>query len=90
MLFADAVQGLLGPSALQVLNSDEAVRRVATALSIEAKDLIKTKDEIAQEQANAQQAALVERLGPNVIQARAAQQQQQSTQQPQEANGAPQ
>lgn len=90
MLFAEAVQGLLGPSALQVLNSDEAVRRVATALSIESKDLIKTKDEIAQEQANAQQTALVERLGPNVIQARAAQQQQQSTQQPQEANSAPQ
>lgn len=90
MLFAEAVQGLLGPNGLQVINSDEAVRRIATSLSIESKDLIKTKDQLKQEQDAARQAAMVEKLGPNVIQARATQAQQQQQQQPQEASSAPQ
>jgi hypothetical protein len=84
LTFSRAAQELLGPQALQRINGGEAMRRVATALGVDAEGLVLTDDQVNQASAQAQEQAMVERLGPEVIRARMQQPQ------PQEANSAPQ
>lgn len=71
----------MGPAGIQTLKLNNVQRRRAAALGLDAKDLVKSEEELAQEQAQAQQAALIEKAAPNVVNAVAgAAQAQQGTQ----------
>lgn len=83
LTFSRAAQELLGPNALSRINAGEAMRRVATALGVDAEGLVMTDDQVAEMEGAAREQAMVEKLGPEVIRAR-------SQPQPQEANSAPQ
>lgn len=83
LTFSRAAQELLGPQALGRINGGEAMRRVATALGVDAEGLVLTDDQVSQAAQAEREQALAERLGPEVIRARASQQPQQ------EANSAP-
>jgi hypothetical protein len=86
LTFSRAAQELLGPAILRRINDGEVLRRVATATGVDPSGLIRTDEEVAEADAAAQQQALMEKMGPEVIRARA----QQSQPQPQEAPSAPQ
>lgn len=61
------IQGIaaMGPEVLaQYMNMDDYISRRGTALGIDMKGLIKTKDEIAQAQQAAQMRSLIDKLGP--------------------------
>lgn len=75
---------VVGPDAVAAyVNIDEYFKRRATSLGIKTAGLIKTQEEIAQEQQQAQMAAMAEKLGPAGIKAASdqslAQQQEQPT-----------
>jgi hypothetical protein len=60
----------LGPEIVaQYMNPDEIMRRGAVALSIDTKGLIKTPDQIAAAQQQAQMAQMVQQLGPQAVSA---------------------
>lgn len=61
------IGGLPNEQAGAVVNWDEYMRRRAVALSVDTKGLIKTPEQIAQEQQAAQMAAMVAQLGPNAV-----------------------
>lgn len=82
LTFSRAAQELLGPNALRRINDGEVLRRVATATGIDPSGLIRTDDEVAQADAAAQQQALMEKMGPEVIRARSQQQQPQQQEAP--------
>lgn len=66
----------------QVLDFDELARRVLASWQVDAKGLIKSKEQIAQEQAQQMQMNMVQGLGPDAIQAGARIMQQQMQQPP--------
>lgn len=55
------------PEALAALNAGDFVKRFGTSLGIDMKGLVKSPEEMAAAQQQAQQMALVEKLGPNAI-----------------------
>jgi len=66
-LVSDIVE-LGGPEALKTyVNFDDLLKRLATSRGVRVDGLIKTPDQVAQEQRSAQQAALIQQLGPNAI-----------------------
>jgi len=66
-LVADVVD-LGGPQALQTyMNFDNLLTRLTTARGVTPDGLIKTPQEVAQAQEQSQMQAMIERLGPNVI-----------------------
>ena len=66
--FLQTVTSALTPAiAMQYLKPSEAIKRLATADGIETKGLVKTDDEIAQEQQQAQMQALISQLGPDAM-----------------------
>ena len=69
MFVAGAAQ-TVGPQALQTyLNIDAYFKRRAASLGISIEGLIKTEEQIQEEQQQAQQMALAQQLGPNAINA---------------------
>lgn len=56
--FGQALAQALGPAAMQYINPQEYISRMATAMMIDPAGLVKTADDIAQEQAQAQQMAM--------------------------------
>lgn len=58
---------LSGGAAAQYIHWDDYYMRRAAALGVDAAGLIKTKEEIVAEQQAAQQAAMMEKLGPNAV-----------------------
>jgi hypothetical protein len=67
--FVAGIAQALGPQALQMINATEYLNRRAAALGIDAEGLIRDPEEMAQEQQQAQQMAMMEKLGPAGIQA---------------------
>ena len=62
------VVDLGGPDALKTyMNFDNLLTRLSTARGVTPEGLIKDKEQVAQEQQQAQQMALMQNLGPNVI-----------------------
>lgn len=55
------------PEALAALNVSDFVKRFGTSLGIDMKGLVKSPEEMAQMQQQAQMQAMVEKLGPNAI-----------------------
>lgn len=55
------------PEALGALNVDDFVKRFGTSLGIDMKGLVKSPEEMAAAQQQAQMMAMVEKLGPNAI-----------------------
>jgi hypothetical protein len=49
------------------LNANEVIARIANALSIDTKDLVKTQEQIDAEQAQAQEAAMMQQMAPNAV-----------------------
>lgn len=85
--FIQTLAQTLGPEAvLQYLNPAEFISRLATADGIDTKGLIKTGEEIAAEQQQAQQQRMMESLGPEAVKAMASggfgQQKQSTTEEP--------
>lgn len=69
-VFVAGVAQTLGPQALaQFVNLRNYMERRATAIGIDTLGLVKTEEEIAQEQQQAQMAAMAQNLGPSGIQA---------------------
>lgn len=69
-LFMQTAAEILGPQVVaQYTNPRETLSRVATSLSIDTLNLIRTEEEVQQAQRDAQRQALVETLGPQAIQA---------------------
>lgn len=67
-LFLTDVVQVLGPEqALSFLNGEEFLKRAGASYGIDMQGLIKTPEERAQEQAMAQQQAMIAQLGPNAI-----------------------
>jgi len=67
-MFANVVNSLLGPNALATYGKPtKVIMKAATALSIDAAEITKTEDELAQEAAQARQDAMLEKLGPEVM-----------------------
>jgi len=67
-VFISGALQTLGPEIVgQYLNVGDYLKRRATALGIETKGLVKTPEEIAQEQERAMMGQLVDRLGPNAV-----------------------
>jgi hypothetical protein len=60
---------ILGPQAIEYIKIPNYLRRRAAALSQDSKELVKSEDEIQQQQAQAQNAALAQKVGPNVVNA---------------------
>lgn len=67
--FVAGIAQALGPQALQMINATEYLNRRAAALGIDAEGLIRDPEEMAQEQQQAQQMAMMEKLGPAGINA---------------------
>lgn len=68
--FVAGAQQTIGPDAVrQYINIPEYFKRRATALGIEDEGLVKTAEEIAQEQQQAQMSQLASTLGPNAVKA---------------------
>lgn len=62
--------GMVGPEqAAAVIQLDELARRLGNAYSVDLKGLVKTPEDLAAEQQQAQMAQLTESLGPEVIKA---------------------
>jgi hypothetical protein len=85
MTFASAATSLLGEAAVREFDANKVMRKIATSTGIDPSEVLKSPEQRQAEEAAAQQQAMVERLGPEVIRARAQQQPQQ-----QEAPNAPQ
>ncbi len=67
-IFLQTVTDSFGPNAVaQFMKPHEGIKRIAASQGIETKGLVKTDTEIEQEQQLAQTQALVDRLGPNVV-----------------------
>jgi hypothetical protein len=68
--FVGNVTQVLGPQVIsQFINPLVYLQRAAAAVGVDSSGLIKTKDEMAQEQAQAQQTQLTEKLAPDLIKA---------------------
>ena len=66
--FIGTVAQALGPDVMrQFVNVDEAVKRHATSIGIDTTNLIKTQEQIAAEQQQAQQQQLIQSLGPAAL-----------------------
>lgn len=75
IMFANVVQQLIGADGLAAYGKPaKLIERAGVALSIDTSDIIKTEDELAQEQAQAQQAAMMQSLGPELMKAKLGQQ----------------
>lgn len=61
------IQGLSATPAAQYVNWGEYTNRLAVSLGINTDGLIKTEEQIAQEQEQAQMMAMAEKLGPNAV-----------------------
>ena len=69
ILFLRTLQETIGPEMMgRFLNVSEAIKRLATADGIDTEGLMKSAEEVAQEQQQAQMMALVQQLGPQAIQ----------------------
>lgn len=77
----------LGPTFLQRINPDWVIRTVLTSEGINAKDALRSEEDIAAEQQQAQQMSLTEKLGPEAIRQVGAQMQQQQQSQGTPPNG---
>ena len=67
-LFVRGMAEVLGPQALaQYLDVPDFLTRRATALGIDIEGLIKSPEQIAEEQQAAQQQAMIDKLGPNAV-----------------------
>lgn len=67
-LFVRGMAEVLGPQVLaQYLDVSDFLERRATALGIDIEGLIKSQEQMAQEQQAAQQQALIDKLGPNAV-----------------------
>jgi hypothetical protein len=68
-LFIQGMSQALGPEVLQqYVNLQDYIKRRATALGIETDGLIKSQEQIAQEQQQAMQAQMMQQAGPGAIQ----------------------
>jgi hypothetical protein len=68
-MFIQGMTQALGPQVLQqYVNLQDYIKRRATALGIETEGLIKTPEQIAQEQQQAMQAQMMQQAGPSAIQ----------------------
>ena len=68
-MFIQGMTQALGPEVLQqYVNLQDYIKRRATALGIETEGLIKTPEQIAQEQQQAMQAQMMQQAGPSAIQ----------------------
>ncbi len=68
-LFIQGMTQALGPEVLaQYVNLQDYIKRRATALGIDTEGLIKSEEQIAQEQQQAQMAQLAQAAGPSVMQ----------------------
>mgnify|MGYP000871077576 FL=1 len=66
--FLQTLAAALTPElAMHFINPTEAIRRLATAEGIDTKGLLRTEEELAQEQQAAQMQALVSQLGPDAM-----------------------
>ena len=66
--FIGTVAQALGPDVMrQFVNVDEAVKRLATSIGIDTTNLIKSPEQIAAEQQQAQQQQLIQSLGPAAL-----------------------
>ena len=66
--FIGTVAQALGPDVMrQFVNVDEAVKRLATSIGIDTTNLIKSPEQIAEEQQQAQQQQLIQSLGPAAL-----------------------
>lgn len=82
MSFGSLVQRTLGPEAFtSSINPSDFIARIGIALGIDMTGLVKTQEQIAQEQQAAQQAQLMQQLGPEAMKMA---QEQQLNQQPQQ------
>ena len=66
-LFIGGLAQMLGPQAMQYLNVQEYISRRAVALDLDTANLIRSQEEIAAEQQQAQQLEMLNRLGPQAI-----------------------
>lgn len=67
--YVAGIQQILGPEMLpQYLNVSEYLRRRGTALALDTDGLVKTEDEVAQQNQQNQTQALAERAAPQVVQ----------------------
>ena len=67
-VFIGGLTNTLGPEILaQYMNLDDYIARRATAIGIDTKGLIKTKEEIAAAQQAAQQQTMLSQFGPEVV-----------------------
>ena len=68
-LFIRGMTEALGPEVLQrYINLQDYIKRRATALGIDTEGLIKSEEQIAQEQQQAQMQQIMQQAGPNAIQ----------------------
>jgi hypothetical protein len=67
--FIAGISQALGPQALQYINIDEYLNRRAAALGIDSEGLIRDPQELQEEQQQAQQMAMMEKMAPAGIQA---------------------
>ena len=68
LTFGQTVTQLLGPGAMaQYVKPPKVIGRVAVSLGLDTSDLVKSDQELAQEQKQAQQQAMMEKLGPEVL-----------------------
>jgi Bacteriophage head to tail connecting protein len=67
--FISGIAQALGPQALQLINQTEYLNRRAAALGIDAEGLIRSQEEIQQEQQQSQMMDMANKLGPAGIQA---------------------
>jgi hypothetical protein len=68
-LFIRGMTEALGPEVLQrYINLQDYIKRRATALGIDTEGLIKSEEQIAQEQQQAQMQQMMQQAGPNAIQ----------------------
>jgi hypothetical protein len=67
--FIAGIAQALGPQALQLINQVEYLNRRAAALGIDAEGLIRSAEEVQQEQQQAQQTAMMQKMAPAGIQA---------------------
>lgn len=73
--WAQTIKQALGDQAFAAnVKQNAFIARVSTALSIQDEDLVKTEDELAQEQQDAQRAQMIQQIGPDAIKAMASQQ----------------
>ena len=70
MMFGRVIKEALGPEVFSsVIKADRFVKRIGTSLSVDMADIVKTPEEMAQEQAQAQRAAMIQTLGPEAMKA---------------------